>query len=354
MSAHSRTDLILVNFVLDSTNSLLSHQADVVRSLAAKFDKVTVITGNKGQFEPPFNVRVLDLGWEEGNNLRNIFRLYRSFFSVLKPRKSVVFSHMTDVQSAFLSPFTWITQTPHYLWYAHKQFSPYLRFANFFVDGVLTSTLGSCPLSGKRVSVIGQGVDPSVFNLDKRPSGNLNSCVHIGRADPSKNLRKIFEFAVSEHSMNPNFNLIHVGGPSTLKAQLDLESICQDFQNSIDSDVIKLQPSIRRSQVPNFLASADFFVHAYQGSLDKSLVESTLAKVPVITLNQEYHAIFGTWSGEEFPSLQSEYRALKNLGIQCLEHEIERRFKLAEKSHSYRGWIEKIANILQKGEPLDL
>jgi hypothetical protein len=95
------------------------------------------------------------------------------------------------------------------------------------------------------------------------------------------------------------------------------------------------------------MASADFFVHAYEGSLDKTLIESTLVRLPVITLNQEYHAIFGTWSGDKIPTLQSEYQAMRSLGAQVLEAEIDRRFKLAEYSHSYSNWIEKITKILK-------
>ncbi len=347
MAVHSRNELILINFVVDSDDSLLSHQADVVRSLAGNFDKVTVITGRKGNFIPPINVHIIDLGWKKDENLRNIIHLYKAFLSVVKPNKSVVFSHMTDVQAAFLSPITWITRTPHYLWYAHKQLSPFLKFAKFFIGGVLTSTTGSCPLSGRKVTVIGQGVDPLIFNSRGRKSGFLDAGIHIGRADPSKNLRKIFEFTVSEHLKNVNFNLLQVGGPSTLEAEAAFGNLCQDFHESISSGVIKLHPSSPRGQVPNLLSSADFFVHAYEGSLDKTLIESTLARLPVITLNQEYHAIFGAWSGDSFPTLQREYEAMKNLGAHCLEAEIERRFKLAESSHSYSHWIEKITKILK-------
>jgi hypothetical protein len=343
----SRTELILINFVLDSTHPLLAHQADVVSALAPKFNKVTVITGKVGKFEQASNVEVIDLDWVEGKNFRNVFRLFKSFLSVLRPKHSVVFSHMTDVQAAFLSPITWITRTPHYLWYAHKQLSPFLRFAGYFVDRVLTSTSGSCPLSGRNVLVIGQGVESSLFKSEDRVIGALDSCIHIGRADPSKNLRVLFEFTAIERSMNPKFNFAQVGSPSTPIARLNLETLCNDFPDSISSGAIRLLPSTTRGQVPNLLAHTDFFVHAYKGSLDKSLIESTFARVPVLTLNEEYCAIFGTWSGEKVPNLYDEYKALRNRSSESLQAEIERRFKLADESHSFVGWIDKISKILQ-------
>lgn len=334
--------------MLDGNNYLLSHQADVVNALAQKFRKVTVITGGVGKFDQPSNVEVIDLHWTENKKIRNVFRLYRSFLKVFQPSRSVVFSHMTDVQSALLSPITWITRSPHYLWYAHKQLSPYLKFANFFVSGILTSTSGSCPLNGQKIRVVGQGVDPRIFRFQSKISNPLMKCIHIGRADPSKNLRILFEFAKFEHDRNPKFKFRHVGTPSTIAANRKFENLCQDFQDSIREGFITLESSVPRDRVPSLLASSDFFVHAYRGSLDKTLIESTFARLPVVTINQEYQEIFGTWSGEVNPALQTEYQALKQLTSYRLEQEIERRFQIAEKSHSFTSWIEKISNILTK------
>lgn len=348
MGNHSRSELILVNFVLDRNNSLLSHQADVVNALAQKFRKITVITGKVGKFDQPSNVEVIDLHWTESKNFRNVFRLYWSFLKVLKPGKSVVLSHMTDVQSAFLSPITWITRSPHYLWYAHKQLSPYLKFASYFVSGILTSTSGSCPLTGEKIKVIGQGVDSRIFRSQSKVPNPLEKCVHIGRADPSKNLRMLFEFAEFEHDINPTFKFIQVGTSSTIAAERSFKNLREDFQDSIHLGFIELQPSVPRDRVPTLLTSADFFVHAYKGSLDKTLIESTFARLPVVTLNQEYQDIFGTWSGEVTPSLQTEYQALKQLTSLSLEQELERRFQIAEESHSFTIWIQKISNILKK------
>jgi hypothetical protein len=347
VAKHSRSELILINFVLDSMHPLLAHQADVVSALAPKFNRVTVITGKVGKFEQPSNVDVIDLDWVEGKSFRNVYRLFKSFLSVLRPKESVVFSHMTDVQAAVLSPITRITRTPHYLWYAHKQLSPFLRFASFFIDGVFTSTSGSCPLSGRKVLVIGQGVDSSLFKAETKVTGALDSCIHIGRADPSKNLRELFEFTADERSKNPKFKFTQVGSPSTAEARLNLEMLSKEFLDSILSGAIRLLPSTTRVHVPNLLANTDFFIHAYKGSLDKSLIESTLARVPVLTLNEEYCRIFGTWSDEKMPSLHHEYKALKNRSGESLQAEIERRFKLADESHSFVGWIDKILKILQ-------
>lgn len=348
MDNQPRCELIVLNFALDSNNPLLSHQADVVKALAQKFHNVSVITGNLGNFDRPYNVRVIDLKWVEGNNIRNVFRLYKSFLSILKPGKTVVFSHMADVQSAFLSPLTWIMGNTHYLWYAHKHLSPYLKFASFFVSEVLTSTSGSCPLSGEKVRVIGQGVNPEIFKSRSKIFNPLEKCVHIGRADPSKNLEILFGFAALQFASNPRFKLIQIGDPSTNPAKQKFDKLCEKHETFISSGVIELHSSMPRNQVPEVLAKADFFVHAYKGSLDKTLIESTFARLPVVTLNREYHQIFGKWGGQENPTLKSEFEALKTLSNTSLEQELERRFRIAEESHSFTKWIQKITDILQK------
>ncbi len=44
------------------------------------------------------------------------------------------------------------------------------------------------------------------------------------------------------------------------------------------------------------LQTYDCFIHSFQGSLDKTIVEATFLGLPVITINNEYRNIFGSWN----------------------------------------------------------
>ena len=58
--------LLVVNYVMNPENPLLSHQLEAVQSLAGRFSKVIVITGKSGNFVVPRNVVVYDSNWIPG------------------------------------------------------------------------------------------------------------------------------------------------------------------------------------------------------------------------------------------------------------------------------------------------
>jgi len=95
------------------------------------------------------------------------------------------------------------------------------------------------------------------------------------------------------------------------------------------------------------MAKNGCFFHGYLGSLDKTLIESTMLRVPVVTLNPEYTSIFGTWSKLPISDLIDEYLALRNLTRGEINLELDRRLDLARRNHSLRNWIEKLATLLQ-------
>ena len=89
------------------------------------------------------------------------------------------------------------------------------------------------------------------------------------------------------------------------------------------------------------------FFHAYIGSLDKTLIESTMCRVPVITINPEYLEIFGTWSNLDEITLVDEYTAMRKLTQVELKAELNRRVELAVQNHSLEHWINLLMEILK-------
>jgi hypothetical protein len=149
---------------MDIDSQVFSHQIEVVNLLAANFDKVTVLTAHSGKFQVAPNVQVTSSNWIEGERVRSLFRFYKSFFHIIFTGNiSIIFSHMTSVQSAFTSPITRAIGIKHYLWYAHTSTNIYFRVSKLFCEGIITSTPGSCPAKGKQIFPIGQAIDSLKF-----------------------------------------------------------------------------------------------------------------------------------------------------------------------------------------------
>ncbi len=342
----SCNDLVVINFSMDENDPLLSHQIEAVRALAQFFRKVYVITGHRGTGSIPDNVTVFDLQWNHRNSFWNFLNFYFVAFRVVFKSNMIIFSHMTDVQAALISPFVRIRGNRHYLWYAHKSFSKYLRWSSFWVNGIVTSTPGSCPAGGEKTFPIGQALRLESFEYTPKLNSPINCAIHVGRFDPSKDLYGIAENFIELRNRGFNVNFTQVGDPSTQVARSYEQSFRKHYNDYIQAGVFSIKSSLPRRQIAEELRNQDFFVHAYLGSLDKTLIEATLVGLPVVTLNEEYQSLFGTWSNSRKPTLVDEFEALNNLSKIELENELLKRRLYAERNHSLANWTTSLISIL--------
>jgi hypothetical protein len=102
--------------------------------------------------------------------------------------------------------------------------------------------------------------------------------------------------------------------------------------------------------LPEILQTYDCFIHSFQGSLDKTLVEATFSGLPVITINNEYRKIFGSWDLTDRGvdnSLKNEAQLLLKLDGDKRQSEVDRRYEVALEQHELTGWIDRLVSILK-------
>lgn len=343
----SAPSLIIVNHVLDDLDPYLSHQGQVVQLLAAHFSRIKVITGRVGSFSIPENVSVVNTHWDSGKRIRSLVRfIWVAFPEILFGRKQTIFSHMADLQAAVISPVARLTGKRHFLWYAHSHKSLYLAFASHFVNGIVTSTTGSCPISGSKVNYIGQSVDPKQFfpRIDDKPT-NFRF-IHVGRLDRSKNIELLIRTVLEIKQNFPQACLTLVGSSGNSESIDYFDELKSKYLTEFRSGSIKFVPRMQRRDLCDELWAHDYFIHAYRGSLDKTLIEATLTRMPVISLNSEYSRIFGNWSKLDKPTLVEEFLALNSFTKEEIAEELTRRGEIAENFHSAEQWIGKLSAIL--------
>ena len=347
----SPTHLLVINYAMDEKSQVFSHQVEVVNKLADKYDQVSVLTGLIGTYKVSSNVRVFSCNWIPGNRFTSLFRFMMKFLQLLGRNKfTCIFSHMTSVQSTFISPITRVLRIRHYLWYAHTSDNIYLQISRALTNGIITSTPGSCPIKGQKVYVIGQSVDSKVFNKKLRLETPIVKLIHVGRFDPSKNIESIVAEIKKLRDEHPGLKLDIIGTPSSDKFQHYMESVKSKFISDLQIGWLTFRPAIERIKLPDELKKYDCFVHAFQGSLDKTLVEATLAGIPVVTVNKEYLKIFGKWSNsnsDNQTALTSELRFILNLDAIAITKVVDRRYEIAKTNHDIEGWINRLVNILE-------
>jgi len=345
------SNLLVINYAMDEKSQVFSHQVELVNQLSAKFDQITVLTAQVGVCNFEKNVKVISFDWVEGKKVSSILRFLKLFVKTIRSEKfTVLFSHMTSVQSAFVSPITRILRLKHYLWYAHTSNGIFLKVSRLLSDGIITSTPGSCPLKGSKVYPIGQSINSQKFRKKNSNTQSIKKLVHIGRFDPSKNIEEIVYEVKKLRIDFPDLTLEVIGSPSTDRYKYYESHVKAKFNSEVQLGWLKFTPYIPRSSVPDLLQLNDCFIHSFQGSLDKTIVEATFSGIPVITINGEYRKIFRSWSLIDTGinnSLKDEAQLLLNLNFSKRQSEIDRRYKVAVEQHELTGWIERLVSILK-------
>ena len=107
--------------------------------------------------------------------------------------------------------------------------------------------------------------------------------------------------------------------------------------------------AIRRSDVPLKLSTSDIFVHAFIGSLDKSLIEATMGGLSVVTLNREFFHEFPECRPREISSLNQGLLELLELKPEERKAVNEAMQARAIANHSFENWILRLTFILSRG-----
>jgi hypothetical protein len=215
------------------------------------------------------------------------------------------------------------------------------------MDVVLSSTRGSFPFETSKLKLVGQMVDYEKFRVNSPPKlSNLRRFVHIGRLDASKQVDKILGALVKFKSQYSTIEFTSYGDSSNEKELIWAQSVLKKFVGVPEYEWVHILPSVPKREIAKVLSQHDVFIHSFQGSLDKTLIEATMSGIPVITINYEYLSEFGSWAGDSDPTLYSEIQALLNSSAQAIQERLIRNASIARNSHSLQSWEENILPLL--------
>jgi hypothetical protein len=165
----------------------------------------------------------------------------------------------------------------------------------------------------------------------------------------------MFPNLVFELNRSPDTYSIDVfGKPANLESEKYFFDVASSHKAKSQKASITFHNPIARALIPEIAKKYDIFLNLFSGSLDKTLIETTLMGMPVITWNREYCSQFGTWSNssvsETLDFIIMEFEFINSLKESELHIEIERRLELAIRNHSFDGWINRLVGALKEGE----
>lgn len=342
--------LVIVVYAYSLSDPVFSHQRELCIALSRRFLCVTVIADFYDGSWCPDNLNVIELNTgclPKSLRFLELFRLIPR--AIKKNNRVVIFSFMTETHSIFTSLMARCYKVRHVLWYAHASTPFRLKIAARIVDVVLSSTIGSMALPTPKAVYIGQGIDEKCFEFQPN-NRNKQKWIYWGRLDKSKRILEIGSIFTKIAKDHPDLSLTFIGSPTSRKNAEYINQIRNDFADDIESGILVFEKGINRTQLPRRSATSFGFLHSFNGSLDKSLLEAVFMGIHVVTTNLEFIREFGTFqnviplNSDDF--LEAELRKALTLSEEDSNRLLIERLLIARENHSFTKWERQIYDIL--------
>jgi glycosyltransferase involved in cell wall biosynthesis len=199
-----------------------------------------------------------------------------------------------------LAPVFHLLRIPVLLWYAHGTVTDRLRRAHRYVTRVVTSTPEGFRLPSDKVSVIGQGVDASLFTIQEHVPGAADMLT-VGRISPRKRIDLMIDVMDALIEVEPSipFRLVVIGAPLTSQDQAYQKQLEQKAAQSKASNNIQFVGHVPITRLPAYYRTALLHLNlSLTGSMDKTVMEALAAGCPVLTSNEAFRETLSS-----FPNL---------------------------------------------------
>jgi len=273
--------LLIITQVLDTKHPGLGFFHRWVEEFATHVDSVEVIALSVGTYSLPANVRVHSLGKEQGEN--RFKYLWRFYFLTWQLRREydTVFVHMNQIYLV-LGGLLWrLAGKRMGLWYAHGTVTPTLKVATLLTHRIFSVSVTSFPLISKKLCVTGHGID--IRQFAPAPKEKVIDLITVGRISETKNLHTLIKY-FSKVVATQSVTLTIVGPQLTSADKVCYQQLLTLIKElKLEQRVVFLGPKTS-AELPCLLQQSRLFVHtAYNGSIDKAVLEALAVGVPVVT-----------------------------------------------------------------------
>lgn len=294
--------LLLFNLATDADDPILGFTHGWIRALAARVESVTVITMRAGRIDLPENVRVWSLGKEKGyGEPRRALEFYRLLWrAVRQERVDACFSHMNQIFSAMAAPVLRPLGIPVVTWYAHPSLPPSVRAAHWVSSRMVSSLPGAYPYRTDKLTVVGQGIDTSIFHpparegaLEDPVQGPLILCV--GRLSVVKDHPTLLRAVARLRERRPGPLRVVIlgarGRPEDDAYVAGLEALVRELGLE---DTVRFEAPVPMEQLQAWYAGADVHVNLTPAGFgDKVAWESMACGCVCLLANTDFRETLG-------------------------------------------------------------
>jgi glycosyltransferase involved in cell wall biosynthesis len=290
--------LLICTQAVDRRDPVLGFFHGWIEAFARNCEHVYVICLFEGEHALPANVTVLSLGKETRGSRIQYLRRFFHYLWQYRREYDAVFVHMNQIYVLLGGLFWRLSGKRIVLWYAHGAVSFSLRIAEKLAQAIVTSTSEGFRLLSKKVRVVGQGIDTSLFGrCPPREKTDEIRIVYVGRISPIKRCEVLIEALAVLRERGEDASVTLVGdtnASNTREYHASLQKLVQDRGLAAR---VTFTGGVPHERIVSYLCAADVFANpSATGSLDKAGVEALAAGVPVVTSNEAFKGMLGAYA----------------------------------------------------------
>lgn len=280
--------LLITTAAVDKNNQLLGFFTEWIKLFSKKFEKVTVLCLEKGKFDLPENVKIINLGRYRGlGKLRTLLSLCFTSFN-LRSEYDAVFVHMNPIWMISGGMLWKLLGKKRFLWYTSGGVTFKLKVAEKFADKIFTASKESFRLPSKKVIVTGHGIDTELFKPDSRfqIQDSRFKILSVGRIAPVKNYETLIDAAKILKDEGVVFSVTMIGEAALDSDVRYLASLKSKVKSLKLEENFSFIGKVNHKDLPQYYQSHDIFVHLSKtGSLDKTILEAMACGMNVLSSN---------------------------------------------------------------------
>lgn len=294
--------LLILTQRVDKNDDILGFFHRWITEFAKYYDFVTVICLEKGEHDPQQNVRILSLGKEDGKSrIKYLSRFYRYIWRERK-NYDAVFVHMNPVYVVLGAPLWYLWKKKITLWYTHRNVDWALRFAEKLADNIFTATSASFRIKSPKLKILGHGIFTEDFTRPEkftRKTKEQITIISVGRLTPIKNLDILIDAVAMLRDTGVDFEVFLVGSTAVTADQLYLENLQKRVKEKKLDNIVRFVGSVPNKEVMHYYWKSDISVNlSPTGGIDKVVLESMAAGVPVVVANKAFGEYFGKYKDD--------------------------------------------------------
>lgn len=284
--------LLVLTQKIDKNDPVLGFFHNWVFKLSKKFEKISVICLEKGQYDLPDNIKVYSLGKESGRSKIKYVKNFLNLILGLYKEYDSVFVHMNQ-EYILLGGFIWkILRKKIYFWRNHPNGNLFTYVSVFLSNKVFCTSPYSFTKRFKKTEIMPVGIDTSIFNTDGLDQKE-KSILSIGRISPIKNVEKMIDAVILLDNRRENFVLDIVGDPVNTEDYEYKKMLLNKGEALIKKGVLNFITAVSQKEAAILYKKHSIFVNLTpSGGMDKTILEAVLCGCIPVVSNQFFEDVF--------------------------------------------------------------